>query len=82
MAYFSLSGDQRPLPAYPAANGTDGPAITPEFYRSWVNAYAVDPAQADPRFFKQNVSMNTNPGDSCVRILTSIVVSFAGSNTG
>lgn len=67
MSYFSLSGDQRPLPAYPAANGTDGPGITSDFYRTWVNAYgAVDPAQADPRFNKQNISMNTNPGDSCV----------------
>ena len=25
MAYFSLSGDQFPLPAYTGANGTDGP---------------------------------------------------------
>ncbi|MBC7886893.1 MAG: RagB/SusD family nutrient uptake outer membrane protein [Ferruginibacter sp.] len=67
MAYFSLSGDQYPLPAFPAANGTDGPAITPDFYRSWVNANApVDPAVADPRFYKQNISIYTNPGDSCV----------------
>ncbi len=66
LAYFSLSGDQFPLPQFPAANGTDGPGITPEFYRSWVNAYTLDPAQADPRFFKQNVGMNTNPADSCV----------------
>lgn len=64
MAYFSLSGDQFPLPAYPAANGTDGAAITPDFYQSWVNAYApVDPAAADPRFYKQNLVV---PSDSCV----------------
>src|SRR5699024_1959825 len=25
MAYFSISGDEFPLPAYPGANGTDGP---------------------------------------------------------
>lgn len=66
LAYFSLSGDQFPLPQFPGANGTDGPGITPEFYRTWVNAYSVDPALADPRFFKQNVGMNTNPADSCV----------------
>jgi hypothetical protein len=67
MAYFSLSGDQFPLPEFPAANGTDGPGITPDFYRTWVNANApLDPAQADPRFFKQNLSIYTNPGDSCV----------------
>jgi hypothetical protein len=67
LAYFSLSGDQFPLPAFPAANGTDGPAITSTFYRSWVDAYgAVDPASADPRFYRQNISIYTNPGDSCV----------------
>jgi hypothetical protein len=49
MAYFSLSGDQYPLPAWPTANGTDGAAITPDFYRTWVNAYSpADPA-VDPR---------------------------------
>jgi hypothetical protein len=67
MAYFSLSGDQYPLPQYPAANGTDGPAITSDFYETWVQANApVDPAKADPRFYKQNISIYTNPGDSCV----------------
>jgi len=65
LAYFSLSGDQFPLPAYNGANGTDGPAITPDFYRTWVNAYpGVDPANADPRFYKKNVMVN--PGDTCV----------------
>jgi hypothetical protein len=67
MAYFSLSGDQYPLPQYPAANGTDGPAITSDFYETWVQANSpVDPAKADPRFYKQNISIYTNPGDSCV----------------
>jgi hypothetical protein len=67
MAYFSLSGDQFPLPNFPNANGTDGPAITPDFYQSWVEAYnGADPAPQDPRFYKQNISIYTNPGDSCV----------------
>jgi hypothetical protein len=67
LAYFSLSGDMFPLPAFPAANGTDGPAITPDYYRTWVNAYApIDPAAADPRFYKQNIKANSNPADSCV----------------
>lgn len=67
MAYFSLSGDQFPLPAYTGANGTDGPGITPDFYRTWVDANApLDPAAADPRFFKQNLGIYTNPADSCV----------------
>ncbi|WP_315818480.1 RagB/SusD family nutrient uptake outer membrane protein [Paraflavitalea speifideaquila] len=67
MAYFSLSGDQFPLPDYVNANGTDGPAITSDFYQSWVSAYGtIDPAVADPRFFKQNLGIYTNPADSCV----------------
>jgi starch-binding outer membrane protein, SusD/RagB family len=67
MAYFSLSGDMFPLPAYTGANGTDGPAITPDFYQTWATAYApLDPAAADGRFFKQNLSIYTNPADSCV----------------
>jgi hypothetical protein len=67
LAYFSLSGDQFPLPQFPGANGTDGPAITPDFYRTWVNAYAPDdPAVADPRFYKQNLSIYTNADDTCV----------------
>jgi hypothetical protein len=64
MAYFSLSGDQFPLPSVLIANGTDGPAITPDFYRSWVNAYGpMDPAVADPRFYKKNLII---PPDSCI----------------
>jgi len=63
MAYFSLANDQRPLPAFPGANGTDGPAITSDFYRSWVGLYKdVDPADADPRFYKQNIK----PTDECI----------------
>lgn len=66
LAYFSLSGDQFPLVAYPNANGTDGPAITPDFYRTWVNAYApVDPANADPRFTKLNLVVQAD--DTCVK---------------
>jgi hypothetical protein len=64
MAYFSLSGDQFPLPSVVIANGTDGPAITPDFYRTWVDANApLDPAQADPRFYKKNLII---PSDSCI----------------
>ncbi|WP_420150764.1 RagB/SusD family nutrient uptake outer membrane protein [Spirosoma sp.] len=66
LAYFSLSGDQFPIPAYPAANGTDGPAITPDFYRTWVSAYGAQDPSVDPRFYRQNLSIYSNPGDSCV----------------
>ena len=64
MAYFSLSGDHYPLASAPGANGTDGPAITPDFYQTWRTAYApTDPADADPRFFKKNLII---PADSCI----------------
>ncbi|QKZ13435.1 RagB/SusD family nutrient uptake outer membrane protein [Spirosoma sp. KUDC1026] len=63
LAYFSISGDQFPLPAFTGANGTDGPAITPDFYRTWTSAYSQDPAGVDPRFYKKN---QTIPADSCV----------------
>jgi starch-binding outer membrane protein, SusD/RagB family len=62
MSYFSISGDQFPLTEFPNANGTDGPAITPDFYRSWTTAYgATDPATADPRFFQKNL----DPATTC-----------------
>jgi hypothetical protein len=63
LAYFSLSGDMFPLPAYPAANGTDGPAITPDYYRTWVNAYQPQDPSVDPRFYKKNLVI---PADSCM----------------
>jgi len=66
LAYFSLSGDQFPLPEYVGANGTDGPAITSDYYRTWVNAYAPADPSVDPRFYKQNLSIYSNPADSCV----------------
>ncbi|WP_221391174.1 RagB/SusD family nutrient uptake outer membrane protein [Dyadobacter sp. NIV53] len=66
MAYFSISGDQFPLAEFPAANGTDGPAITSDFYQSWVQAYGtVDPTR-DPRFYKENMSVYTNKADTCL----------------
>lgn len=64
LAYFSLSGDQYPLPNFPNANGTDGPGMTSDFYETWVQAYGpTDPAAADPRFFKENFTI---PADSCI----------------
>ncbi len=66
MAYFSLSGDQFPLAAYPGANGTDGPGITSDFYQTWEQAYAPnDPAEMDGRFFKRNLDTTITciPGD-------------------
>ncbi|MGS2761561.1 RagB/SusD family nutrient uptake outer membrane protein [Sinomicrobium sp. M5D2P9] len=57
-AYWSLSGSLFPRPEYPDADGTDGPAITPDFYQSWVDAYgSTDPADADARFYQKNVNV-------------------------
>jgi hypothetical protein len=59
-----LSGSQYPLAAFPKANGTDGPAITSDFYKTWVQAYgSTDPAQADARFYKENFSVPANLQD-------------------
>lgn len=55
LSYFSISGDQFPLYDFPAANGTDGPAITEEFYATWEEAYGGDPEGLDPRFHQKNV---------------------------
>ncbi len=66
LAYFSLSGDQFPLPQFVGANGTDGPGITPDFYRTWVNAYTTDPAVADPRFYKKNMNFTFSGNDTCI----------------
>ena len=44
-----------PRPEFPSADGTDGPAVTSDFYQTWVDAYGeVDPADADARFYQKN----------------------------
>lgn len=54
-AYWPIAGSMFPRPEYPSADGTDGPAITSDFYQTWVDAYgAVDPAEADSRFYQKN----------------------------
>src|SRR5690606_2028288 len=63
-AYWSMSGSLFPRPEYPNADGTDGPAITPDFYQTWADAYGgVDPADADARFYKKNVDVPANLED-------------------
>ena len=55
-AYWSIAGSLFPRPEFPSADGTDGPAITADFYQTWVDAYGdVDPAEADARFYQQNI---------------------------
>ncbi len=54
-AYWSIAGSVWGRPEFPSSDGTDGPAITSDFYQTWVDAYGpVDPADADARFFQQN----------------------------
>ncbi|TVZ16934.1 RagB/SusD family nutrient uptake outer membrane protein [Maribacter sp. MAR_2009_72] len=54
-AYWPIAGAMFPRPEHPRADGTDGPAITSDFYQTWVDAYGdVDPAEADARFYQRN----------------------------
>lgn len=54
-AYWSIAGSLFPRPEFPSADGTDGPAVTSDFYQTWVDAYGeVDPADADARFYQKN----------------------------
>lgn len=64
MSYWSMSGSFYGNPIFPRANGTDGAAITSDFYQSWVQAYGtVDPADADARFFNEALVI---PADSTI----------------
>lgn len=64
MAYFSMSGNFYGNALVQKGNGTDGPAITPDFYDSWVAANGeVDPAAADCRFWWECLHI---PSDSAV----------------
>ncbi|MCG6187285.1 RagB/SusD family nutrient uptake outer membrane protein [Maribellus maritimus] len=64
MCYWSMSGSFYGNPLYPDGDGTDGGAITQEFYQSWVDAYGdVDPADADCRFFWERLVI---PEDSTI----------------
>ena len=64
MSYFSMSDNFYGNPLQPRGNGTDGPAITPDFYDSWVEANgATDPAEADARFFWERMII---PADSAI----------------
>lgn len=50
--YWSLPGSLWGRPEFTSSDGTDGPAMTPTFYQTWVDAYGpVDPADADNRFY-------------------------------
>lgn len=57
-AYWSVSGDMLARPEWIALgnpDGTNGPASTPDFIQTWIDAYgSVDPADADARFYQRN----------------------------
>ncbi len=66
MCYWSMSGSFYGNPLYPDGDGTDGGAITQEFYKMWEDAYApVDPADADCRFFWERLVI---PEDSTIAL--------------
>jgi hypothetical protein len=57
-AYWSIAGSMFPRPEFPSADGTDGPAVTSDFYQTWVDAYGdIDPADADARFYQRNTQV-------------------------
>jgi starch-binding outer membrane protein, SusD/RagB family len=52
-AYWSLAGDLYTRLEHPSADGTDGPASTPDFSQTWADAYgSFDAAEIDARFYK------------------------------
>jgi len=59
-----MSGNFYGNPLYQKGNGTDGAAITSDFYQSWVQANgSVDPAKADCRFWWERMII---PADSAL----------------
>lgn len=54
-AYWSIAGSQWGRLEFPSSDGTDGPAITSDFYRTWVNAYGDTDPSVDARFYQQNI---------------------------
>lgn len=53
-AYWSLPGSLNPRPEFPDADGTDGPALTPDWARTWEEEYgSFEAAETDPRYFKR-----------------------------
>lgn len=62
--YWSIAGSFWGRPEYPSSDGTDGPAITSDFYKTWTDAYgSVDPADADARFYKKNINIPAEISD-------------------
>jgi hypothetical protein len=63
-AYWPISGAQVPRPEFPSTRGTDAVAATPDWIKTWTDAYGnVDPADADGRFFWKNTMVPGNLQD-------------------
>lgn len=58
-AYWSMSGSLFPRPDdfYKSMDGTDGPAITSDFYQTWVEAYEGQDPAVDARFYQKNANV-------------------------
>jgi hypothetical protein len=57
-AYWSVAGSQWGRLEYTSSDGTDGPAITPDFYKSWTQGYGNQDPSIDARFYQQNVKVS------------------------
>ncbi|MGY5355222.1 RagB/SusD family nutrient uptake outer membrane protein [Wenyingzhuangia sp. IMCC45467] len=64
-AYWSMSGSLFPRPDdfYIGMDGTDGPAITSDFYQTWVDAYGNEDPARDARFYQKNAEVPTGLED-------------------
>jgi len=64
-AYWSLSGDLFPRLEWPGADGTDGPAATPDFSQTWADAYGSfeSAADSDARYYKNELIIPNNLQD-------------------
>ena len=56
-AYLSIAGSMFARPEHPSADGTDGPAITSDFYQTWVDGYGDDDPSIDARFYQKNINI-------------------------
>lgn len=56
-AYWSIAGSQWGRLEFPSSDGTDGPAITSDFYQTWQDAYGTQDPAVDARFYQQNIQL-------------------------
>jgi hypothetical protein len=54
-AYWSVAGSQWGRLEHTSSDGTDGPAITSDFYKTWTDGYGTTDPAVDARFYQHNV---------------------------